>query len=147
MKEEILTRLHEMIDKQISNAKNAMDAAQESAMSDDKSSAGDKFETGRAMGHRDRDMYANQLALALSEKEALYKINVKVDHLFVSLGSLVHTTAGIFFISISMGKMVIDDKALYAVSPQAPISSSLIGKQNGENFIVRGQEHKILSIL
>jgi hypothetical protein len=146
MKEKILIKLHEHIDKQIANARKAMDAAQESAMSDGKSSAGDKFETGRAMAHRDRDMYAKQLALALNEKEVLYKINTKIEHTLVSLGSLVETTAGIFFLSISMGKIVIDDVSIYAVSTQAPICFDMMGKKVGESFVVQNKEHRILRL-
>ncbi len=147
MKEKILIKLHEHIDKQIANARQAMDAAQEAAMGEGKSSAGDKFETGRAMAHRDRDMYAKQLAMALNEKEVLYKINSEVEHVFISLGSFVHTTAGIFFIAISMGKIVVDDMAIYAVSQHAPICVDMIGKKVGESFITQNKKHTILSII
>ncbi len=146
MKDIILIKLHALIDKQIDNARHAMDAAQESAMSDGKSSAGDKFETGRAIAHRDRDMYAKQLAVALNEKEVLYKIDTKVVHTLVSLGSLVDTTAGTYFVSISMGKMVLDDKPIYAVSPQAPICVGMMGKKVGEKFIAQNREHTILEV-
>jgi hypothetical protein len=146
MKEKILIKLHEHIDKQIANAQHAMEAAQESAMSEGKSSAGDKFETGRAMAHRDRDMYAQQLALALNEKEVLHKINTKIEHTLFSLGSLVDTTAGLFFISISMGKIVVDDVSIYAVSPQAPICVDMMGKKVGESFMVQDRKHSILGL-
>jgi hypothetical protein len=147
MKEVILAKLHEIIDKQIANAKNAMDAAQESAMSDGKSSAGDKFETGRAMGHRDRDMYANQLAVALSEKSILYKINGKEQHLAIGMGSLVHTTAGIFFISISLGKISVDGEMIYAISSQANVALELMRKEVGDHFLMQGKEHEILAVI
>lgn len=134
MKEKILLKLHEQIDKQIANARQAMDAAQEASMGEDKSSAGDKFETGRAMAHRDRDMYAQQLAMAIKEKEVLYKINIKTEHTLVSLGSLVETSMGTFFLSISMGKIEVEDKFIYAVSPEAPICVGMMGKKVGEKF-------------
>ncbi len=146
MKNKLLERLHELIDLQISNSKNAMDAAQESAMSDGKSSAGDKFETSRAMGHRDRDMYANQLALALNEKAILYKINTETDHQFITLGSLVETTLGIFFISISMGKIQFENGLYFAVSPQAPVCKDMIGKSVGDTFLVNGKGYGILGV-
>jgi hypothetical protein len=39
-----------------------MESAQQSANSEEKSSAGDKYETSRAMGHLEKDMHARQLA-------------------------------------------------------------------------------------
>jgi hypothetical protein len=48
-----------LLEKRLAISQLAMDQAQESANSDDKSSAGDKYETGRAMGQRDRDMLPN----------------------------------------------------------------------------------------
>jgi hypothetical protein len=146
MKEKILTKLHELIDQQIANAKQAMDAAQEASMGEDKSSAGDKFETGRAMAHRDRDMYAQQLAVALNEKEVLYQIGTKTVHNMVSLGSFVETSMGMFFISISMGKMVVDGKTMYAISLVAPICGGMLGKRVSETFMFQNKEQSILGI-
>ncbi len=146
MKNILLTKLHELIDIQIANAKNAMDAAQESAMSDGKSSAGDKFETGRAMGHRDRDMYANQLAKALEEKAVLYKINADTNHKFINLGSIVETTLGTFFISISMGKILLDDIVYYAVSLPSPICKNMLGMSAGDIFFMNDKSCQIISV-
>ncbi|MFM2392467.1 MAG: hypothetical protein RLZZ546_444 [Bacteroidota bacterium] len=146
MKEILLLKLHDWIDKQIYTAKQAMDAAQESATSDGKSSAGDKFETGRAMGHRDRDMFANQLSAALKEKESLHKIDLKIVSPSVCFGSLVETTAGIFFISISMGKIKVEDKIIFAVSPQAPVCKDLIGKVKNDSFLFQGIKYEVIFI-
>jgi hypothetical protein len=146
MKKTILQRVHELIDLQISNAKQAMDAAQESAMSDGKSSAGDKFETGRAMGHRDRDMYAQQLAIALKEKAMLNNIDVNIDHEKITLGSLVYTSGGIIFITTSLGKIKIEEQTIIAVSAQAPLSINLIGKKVGDTFKIQNVVHEIISI-
>lgn len=48
------------IEERITITKLAIANAQEAANSQDKSSAGDKYETGRAMGHLEKDMYARQ---------------------------------------------------------------------------------------
>ena len=44
----------DLIGQRMTTAKEAMQQAQESANSEEKSSAGDKYETGRAMGHLQR---------------------------------------------------------------------------------------------
>jgi len=43
------------IEKRIHTAKSAMESAEESARNETKSSAGDKFETGRAMMHLEKE--------------------------------------------------------------------------------------------
>src|ERR1700761_1589374 len=67
----------DLIGQRITNSNEAMTQAQEAANSEEKSSAGDKYETGRAMGHLQKDMHARQLAEALKEQAALHAITVE----------------------------------------------------------------------
>jgi transcription elongation GreA/GreB family factor len=147
MKEKILVILHEMVQIRIQNAKKAMDAAQESANSEGKSSAGDKYETSRAMGQIDRDMYAKQLVNAQNERDLLLMIDVAKPSLSVGFGSLIETSAGAFFISISVGKVDIEGKAIMAVSQKSPIGLAMNGKKLGETFPFLGKNHTILQIV
>ena len=64
LKKEILFRCISLVEKRIEAAIHAMHQAQEAANSEGKSSAGDKYETSRAMGQLDRDMNAKQVAEA-----------------------------------------------------------------------------------
>src|SRR6218665_4189224 len=57
----------DLLQQRIHTARLAMDEAQASANNQEKSSAGDKYETSRAMGQIDRDMNAAQLGKALEE--------------------------------------------------------------------------------
>ena len=146
MKEKILEILQSIINERIINAKASMDAAQESANSEDKSSAGDKYETSRAMGQIDRDMYARQMVNAQNEMAALNRINIAIRSISVGLGCLVDTSAGYFFISVSVGKIDFEKKTLLAVSPSSPIGTIIMSKKVGEKFVFLGKEHKILAI-
>ena len=58
MKATILIYVKNYLDQRMQTSLDAMNAAQESANGESKSSAGDKYETSRAMGHLDRDMHA-----------------------------------------------------------------------------------------
>src|SRR5882757_8326661 len=60
----------------IAAAKEAIEQAQQAANQEEKSSAGDKYETGRAMGHLQKDMHARQLAENAKELATLHSINV-----------------------------------------------------------------------
>lgn len=146
MKKALVEILESIVTDRIQNAKKAMDAAQESANSEDKSSAGDKYETSRAMGQIDRDMYAKQMINAQNEMSILEKIDIAKPSISVGFGSLIETTAGCFFISISIGKIEIDGKIILAVSQNSPIGSILKGKKAGDTFIFLNKENKVISI-
>jgi transcription elongation GreA/GreB family factor len=110
-----------------------MEAAQESANSESKSSAGDKYETGRAMAQLERDRHAQLLAEAKKLDQELTRLNVEKEYTTVQPGSLVTTNRGAFFISISAGKLTIDGIEYFAISPASPIGTVLAGRKTGES--------------
>src|ERR1700761_3965133 len=84
----------DLIGQRIATANESMDAAQQAANNEEKSSAGDKYETGRAMGHLQKDMHARQLAESMKELAALHALSVESIYstartgAFVRIGSL-----------------------------------------------------------
>lgn len=54
-----------------------MEGAQEAANSESKSSAGDKYETGRAMAQLERDRHAQLLAEAQKVERELTQLNIE----------------------------------------------------------------------
>ena len=146
MKEKIISYLFEIITARINTAKTAMDAAQEAANSEGKSSAGDKYETSRAMGQIDRDMFAKQMDNAQKELSVLEKINFKKTFDTVGLGALVKTTAGYFMLAISIGKLQIEETTFIVISQNSPIGLDLMGKKVGDKFTFLGKENTILTI-
>src|SRR5437762_5227779 len=104
IKKQLHERCAAIVQQRMADAKQAMDAAQESANQEEKSSAGDKYETGRAMAQIARDQAAQQLDEALKLKNALDQINPEVSSKRIMLGSLVITDKNRFYISISAGR-------------------------------------------
>lgn len=127
------------IEERIEAARLAMEAAQKSANEETKSSAGDKYETGRAMAQLERDKHAVQLAEAMKLKNTLESINPEQNTETAKLGSLVITNSGIFYLSISAGKMQVNSLEIFAVAPAAPMGQVLLGKKAGDSFAFRGQ--------
>lgn len=119
---------------------------QESVWNETKSSAGDKHETGRAMAQ----LEVEQLGKTLREKENLLKdiqkISTETIDTKISLGSLVHTSQGIFYFSIGLGMLKIKDQTIFCVSLQSPISIHFMGKTIGENVQFQGKSFEILRI-
>ena len=145
-KQNLYSRCQQYVQQRIATAQQAMDAAQESANSESKSSAGDKYETGRAMAQLERDRYAQLLAEARKMEQELTRLNVEKTYDTVQPGSLVTTNRGTFFISISAGKLTLDGPGYYAVSPASPVAAALAGHRAGDVVTVNSQPYQVLSV-
>jgi len=135
-----------IIEQRIIVAETAMKNAQESANSEDKSSAGDKYETSRAMGHLDRDMNAKQLLVAKKELIELQNINTNQAFKFPTKGAIVQTTLTYYFIAVGIGVIKINDLSIGVVSTESPVAILLKGKTVGSKIVLAGKEQTILAI-
>ena len=145
-KQDLYARCQQYVQQRISTAQQAMDAAQESANSESKSSAGDKYETGRAMAQLERDRHAQLLAEARKMEQELIRLNVEKAYDTVQPGSLVSTNRGAFFISISAGKLTPDGPNCFAVSPVSPVATALAGHRAGDVVMVNKLSYELLSV-
>jgi transcription elongation GreA/GreB family factor len=145
LKQKLFDCCKAIIETRISNARTAMDAAQQSANGEGKSSAGDKYETSRAMGHLDRNMNAKQLAEAMDTLQLLNSLNIAYSPV-IQPGSLVITTMGNYFISVGAGNVKLEGKDYFAVSPLSPIAQILIGKKASDALQFNGKELKLMEV-
>ena len=128
-------------------ARAGMQAAQESSNSETKSSAGDKYETGRAMAQQERDRHAAQLHEAQQLLAALQKINPELPSTAVRPGAVVATTLGLFYFSIGAGKLLTaEGQEFLAVSPGAPVAAALSGRRAGEEVVFNGKPVRIAAV-
>jgi hypothetical protein len=147
LKQQIITACKTLLEQRIEHATAAMNSAQESANSEDKSSAGDKYETSRAMGQLDRDMNAKQLVIAREELNDLLKINPETPCLYVSKGALVQTSQLYFFVATGIGMIKVADLNIGVVSPESPIAKNAWHKKVGDQITVAGKPQTILAIV
>ncbi|WP_019947720.1 hypothetical protein [Hymenobacter aerophilus] len=124
----------------------AINAAQESANSETKSSAGDKYETGRAMAQNERDRNLVQLQQARQLLAEIQRINPELPCDAVRPGALVHTSMGWFYLGISAGKLPLDGTDYFAVSAAAPVAAALGGKRAGESVSFNGKSVQVLAV-
>jgi transcription elongation GreA/GreB family factor len=128
-------------------ARAGMAAAQESSNSETKSSAGDKYETGREMANQERDRHAAQLHEAQQLAAALHKLNPELPSDTVRPGALVATSLGLFYLSIGAGKLTTaEGQEWLAVSPAAPVVAALSGKRAGEEVVFNDKVVKVLVV-
>ena len=135
------------IEGKLNTINSVFDSAQASANNETKSTAGDKHDTARAMAHLESEKNAKQLVEIIKLKRVLpylndYKLSDKVE-----LGSLVKTNTGNYYLSISLGKTVIDDIDYFLISAVTPIGKLLIGKKVGDTISFNGKVIEVVKIL
>lgn len=123
-----------------------MAAAQAAANEETKSSAGDKYETARAMNQLEKDMLARQLAENKKELAAMMEVETAGDHDITRAGSLISCNDMDFFILGGLGKMVYRDVTVFVISPNAPLAQSIMGKKAGDSFLFNRQTMEIRAI-
>lgn len=145
VKKELLNQCQNYTLKRLQRVQNIISGIQESLTSETKSSAGDKHETGRAMLQLEREKAGKQLAEVQKLQEILAKVSiVPSDH--IRLGSLVFTSQANYFISISIGQLVINNKQYFAIAVNSPIGKMLLGETVGSTFNFNGKQISINAI-
>ena len=147
IKQELYNQCVAYIQKRMDEAEQAFKAAEQASNDDTKSSAGDKYETGRAMMQQEKDRNTIQLNEANKLMVALNSISTKGTAAKAENGSLIITNNGKFYLAISAGTIVVDAVSYYVVSPASPIGMKLKGVKAGDNFEVNGKKYLVEGVL
>jgi len=131
------------VQKRMDEAEHAFKDAEKAQNEDTKSSAGDKYETGRAMMQQEKDRNTIQLNEANKLMVALNHISTKGNSVEAETGSLVITDNGKFYIAISAGILTVEGEPYFAVSPASPVGVKLKGLKAGDGFELNGKKYKV----
>ena len=107
---------------------------------DTKSSAGDKYETGREMMKQEQDKLQAQLEVINRNLAVLQNINTHEEYNSVQFGALVTTSEGKYLISVSYGKLHIEEKEVVLISAISPLAQLMIDKKVGDKFDWNGNK-------
>lgn len=143
MKQQILQRYKEMLQDRIDVFQDMISGLTEDAQNDAKGSAGDKHETALSMMHLEQEKLNYKLKEVLEQKKILNTIDDTITHKVIALGSLVTVNEMTLFISTALPKISLNDKTIFAVSPQSPLGSKLMGNKVGFEFELQGKNYKI----
>ena len=121
-------------------------ALTEDSKNDAKGSAGDKHETALSMMHLEQEKLNRKLLEFLNQKTIFDKIDAAQIHKKIALGSLVETNGLSLFISTALPKIILNNKTIFALSPQSPLGSQLLGKEIGAIIEVNGKSYLVESI-
>ena len=134
------------LEAQIEELQSAMTKVQESIENEENSTAGNKFETARAMGQEEMDRLNRQMKNAQDQLSILRQINVEAPCESAQVGAVVETTKKILYPSIAIGKLEVGNKVVFAISTVSPIGQSLMGKKAGDSLVFAGKSEKIKAI-
>jgi transcription elongation GreA/GreB family factor len=120
-----------LLHEKISSLLQVLGDLKQSGANETKSTAGDKHETALAMLQIEQANKRIQLEELQSQKAVMNKIDPAVRAVQVVNGSLIKTDKGYFFMSVALGKAVIDGINIIALSSQSPLGKNLLGLKKG----------------
>jgi hypothetical protein len=135
------------IEQRIDTANKAIEEAQSAANDETKSSAGDKYETGRAMMQLEIEKNSVQLNESLKQKRALQEINPGITSDTIQRGSIVFTDQNNFYIAIGAGQFEFENKVYVTISQASPIGAKMIGLKKADKFVLNTRTYLIENVL
>tara|TARA_R110000787_G_scaffold199216_2_gene310269 strand:+ start:10960 stop:11409 length:450 start_codon:yes stop_codon:yes gene_type:complete len=141
LKENLFQQCVASVNYRLQNIQDTILSHQKALSSETKSSAGDKHETGRAMLQLEMEKAGQQLGSIQQMKETLAKVDVSKKTTVGSLGTIIETNQGVYFLSISAGQLAVGGNVYFAISVSSPIGQLLLGKKVGD--VLRWNEKEI----
>lgn len=145
IKSELLQKAQGMLREQIQDVQLQLSQLQESSETEEKSSAGDKFETHQEMLNQTRDMLQKSLA---KNKMLLAQLNAvpikKMEE--VEEGAIVELSIGKIWVSVPIGKVTLEGKDYQLVSKDSPLINSIWNLKGGDTYDFRGKKEKIITV-
>jgi transcription elongation GreA/GreB family factor len=147
LKEKIYNHCLGLLNQKIEDLNLALANINEAANNETKSSAGDKHETSRAMMQLEQEKLGKQLKELQEQRSELEKIDISKPSLQISKGTLIQSDKGFLFISIGLGKIIVEEKTVFAISPQSPLGIKLLGKKENDIAEMNGVKYTIQKLL
>lgn len=146
-KEKVVKALENELEERMTLLTQSYNDAIDSRNNDTKSSAGDKYETGRAMIQQEIDrtgLRIREIKILQNELKIL-PIN-EVSSTVIS-GSLVKMDSGIYFLGLSLGKIEVENECVYAISTHSPLGKMILNQRVGDTIDLNQNIHTILTIV
>lgn len=121
-------------------------ALQEASTGETKSSAGDKYETGRETIRQSRALLEKQLQTIRQWESKIQQIPLEPVS-DIREGAVVLLDLGWIWVAVSFGKLVIQTNEIQGVSVASPLVLALKGRKKGDVVTFRGRKIEILDIL
>jgi transcription elongation GreA/GreB family factor len=146
LKENLVNAIKRHLEEGLLDIRQAIADVQEAANGEEKSSAGDKFETGREMMQLELDKLTGQ---EIAQTKMIDMANsFKTDKNFteVQAGAMVKTEQGLFLIAAPVGKLKAGETEFYAISMGSPLGQKLQGLRKGDTTELNGRKITVLEV-
>ncbi len=144
-KEKIRQECFRLLDLKIMSLQNILDEITEGMNNETKSAVGDKHETTRVMMQLEQEKLQKQMGELHNQKNSLEKLPLKQTNSKIINGSLVETNLGFIYISVGLGKIVVEGESVITISSNSPLGIKLIGLNVNEVANMNGNNYKINS--
>lgn len=144
-KKRLLERCRALLAEQIQAAKEELKKLQELEQEETKSSAGDKYETGRAMLFLEKEKISIRLSEIYKKDQALGRFNFERRNASVEPGTLIKTDQGYYLLAVALGE-IDPEPSCYAISPVSPLGKVFLGRRFGDAVDFNGKFYRILEV-
>lgn len=146
LKQDVLKECIAKAEMQVQDLRSAIQKVKESIEGEEKSSAGDKYETARAMAQKEMERLGPQLEKAKLDLSVLSSINSESHSNQIQLGSLITTNTMLLFMAVPLGRVHINGTNVFVISPSSPIGQAILGRSIGDRFKIGAKEDQIVDI-
>lgn len=146
VKQELYQLLLSRLDQDITALEQDVRDLQLSANEETKSSAGDKYETGRAMIQIEIEQLGLRLKDKIRSKELLKTFRVDLLYEQVQPGALAETSAGNFFFLTNGGEFIRAGQKIMIISVQSPLGKLLSGRRNADEVTLNDRRIRITDV-
>ena len=147
LKKSLIEHCNVHVEERLTTITSSLQSIEASRNGETKSSAGDKFETGRAMMQMEEAKLNAQLGEVMKLRETMAGVKDTASGDRIAMGSLVATNRGIYFLAIGIGKVNLGGRTVFCTSLAAPIGQQLHGKRVGEHFSFNELEFEVLGLV
>lgn len=146
IKEKLYKACEAYVEERIKRIEAAMAGLESDLENETKSSAGDKYETGREMINLEINKLAEQLQQFKNLRNTLNVAKSRTNNGSAQLGTAVKTNMANYFIAIPADRIIVDGDEYFAIGANSPIAQLLLHKKAGEKITFNGKSAEILEV-
>ena len=139
MKQKVYQSVLQLLEQKIKIAQQMISSIQDSRNNEAKSSAGDKYETSRAMMQIELEKQGLVLHKLLEQFSKLEKIQKIKPSDIIGLGSWVKTNQGNYLIAVGIGRV----EDAFVISLASNLGKIFKGMKSGDSMIFQDKEYHI----
>lgn len=145
-KKNLINKATEVVEEKIKELKEEILDLQDSMNADEKSTAGDKHETSRAIIQNEIEQLGRQLNSHEQHLRMFKGIDFDHTHDYVESGAFVITNKYHLFLGISLGKLEVEGDDIQFVSMESPIAQALLKKKVGDKIDFHDDTIEVMEI-